>query len=148
MPPYTTLRTFIDALRTGQTNITRCLETVSADRTLLETNAADVRTAGRFHPQFPDWARAALLFAGMSEEELRHIEDWPPVEKEVVREQLARSLDAPLRLVFRWEVHDGAEPRTELRRDAGGEAELVFRSPRSGVQLTSRINMGDIKVAR
>jgi hypothetical protein len=152
MPPYTTLRTFIDALKSGETNITRVLEDVAADRPLLEANAADLRTPGRFHPVFPDWARGALIDRNrprcLSLQELAHIEAWPPDEKEAVRVQLARSLDEPVRLVFRWEIHDGDEPRTELRRESGGEAQLVFRSPRAGVELTSRINMGDIRVAR
>jgi hypothetical protein len=152
MPPYTTLRTFIDALKSGETNITRVLEDVAADRALLEANAADLRTPGRFEPYFPDWARAALTDSSrvrrLSAEELAHIEAWPASEKEAVRVQLARSLDAPLRLIFRWEIFDGDDPRTELRRDEAGEAEIVFRSPRKGVELISRINVGDIKVAR
>ncbi len=145
MPPYSTLRTFINSLRTGETNITRSLETVTNNAALRQDHAGDINSPPAFAGQFPGWLRRALAGAGMKPQEIAHIESWPPPAKDVVRQQVAHALTDGRTLLFRWEVHEGANPESHVHHESAAEALVVFRSPRSGVHL-SALNFGSVRV--
>jgi hypothetical protein len=147
MPPYSTLRTFIDALTTGQTNITRCLDLLTNDDTKRATYASQMATSGLLNgQQFPGWLRTELTQAGMKAEEIEHIERWPDAEKETARAQVDQAWTNRRPVHFSWELFDGNDPLAEVRRDPNQDVRVVFRSPRRGVRVTSHINLGEIKV--
>jgi hypothetical protein len=143
MPAYSTLRTFIDSLRSGETNITRCLESLLNNPNKRNHNADRVRTLDISQP-FPAWLREEFLASGMKMKEVDHIERWPNTGKELVRRELESAITSNGTLRFTWEIFDGDDPETDVYRDGPG-ARIVFRSPRKGVHL-SHLNYGDIRV--
>ncbi|MEX0682544.1 MAG: hypothetical protein WD904_03015 [Dehalococcoidia bacterium] len=145
MPPYSTLRTFIDALRTGETNITQCLENVTNNRALRDAHLAEVQTPNAFDGALPQWLCDALDQAGMSNDEIRHIERWPAREKEIVRQQVALSIGDNRTLRYGWELQDGDAPVSDVRVQNSNEAVIIFRSPRSGVHLKT-VNFGFVDI--
>ena len=144
MPAYSTLRTFIDSLRTGETNITRSLESLLNNPVKRGDYGDRVRTLDVTQP-FPAWLREELLAAGMKMKEVNHVERWPNAGKELVRRELQAAIGANGTLRFTWELFDGDDPDTEVRQRQGADTRIVFKSPRKGVQL-SHLNHGAIHV--
>lgn len=147
MPPYTTLRDFISALSTGSTNITRVLEDLANDANLRRDPAAtaDIGRQNGFD-QLPGWFSTACVQRGMTQPEVNHIAAWPNPQKETVRSQIAAAWSQNAPIHFSWEIHEGDDALSEVRRDQNQDVRVVFRSPRKGVHLTSKINAGDVKV--
>lgn len=145
MPPYTTLRDFISALNTGDTNITRVLELLCNDATQRTAHAADLAQPNKFD-HFPDWFRTACIQHGMSTEEVDHIARWPNPQKETVRSHIDQAWKGSKPIHFSWELYDGADALSEVRRDSNQDVRVVFRSPRKGVHIDSHIRIGEIKV--
>ena len=143
MPAYSTLRTFIDSLRTGETNITRCLEALLNNPNKRNDRAGEIRTLDVSQP-FPEWLRQEFLGSGMKMQEVEHIERWPQAGKELVRRELEAAITSNGTLRFTWEIFGGDQPETHVERDGQG-ARIVFRSPRKGVHL-SHMNYGEIHV--
>lgn len=148
MPPYTTLRDFISAVQTGRTNITRVLgELANSDEMKNDAAArADINRQWGFDT-LPDWFRTACAQHGMSQDEITHIGAWPREQKDVVRAQIATAWSQPGATIhFSWEIYDGSDGHSEVRRDANSEVRVVFRSPRKGVHLDSFFRVGEVKV--
>jgi hypothetical protein len=145
MPTYSTLRSFINAITSGDTNITRCLEKLANDRAKRQKYSADIRAPHAAIGHLPGWMRNEMVQAGMSQPEVDHVERWPDPEKEKVRRQIVESMDGDTIIHFSWELYDGDTPLTEIRRDPNQDVRIVFRSPRRGVKL-SALNLGGVKV--
>jgi len=145
MPAYSTLRTFIAALKTGQTNITRSLEGLINDDEKRQGHAWRVRNAGVFDGAFDPWLREMLGDAGLSTPEIDHVERWPDPQKETVRQEIVAAIDDNRTLGFNWEIWEGADPVSDVREETPGTRRVVFRSPRAGVRL-SGVNFGSIHV--
>jgi hypothetical protein len=145
MPPNGTLRSFINALTSGETNITRCLERLVNDPARRHKYAEDVDAPHAAVGQLPGWLRNEMVQAGMSQAEVDHAERWPDSEKEKVRKQVAEAIRDEHPLHFGWELFDGDQPLTEVRRDPDQDVRVVFRSPRKGVKL-SLVNLGSVNV--
>lgn len=145
MPANGTLRSFINALTSGQTNITRCLERLANDPTRRQKYAADINAPHAAVGQLPGWLRNEMVQAGMSQAEVDHAERWPDAEKEKVRRQVAEAIRDERPLHFGWELYDGDDPVSEVRRDPNQDVRVVFRSPRKGVKL-SLVNHGSVSV--
>jgi hypothetical protein len=134
MPPYSKLQTFVDALKTGETNITRSLDRLINDPQKRRDHSDFVKKVNAFS-SFPDWLRTELAQAGMSTDEINHIERWPNEEKEQVRIQIVDAIQENRPLRFGWELYEGGRPTTDVRREPGRDARVVFRSPRAGVRV-------------
>jgi hypothetical protein len=165
MPPYSSLRTFIDALTTGQTNITRGLDTLANNESKKAAYGAQIAQPGHLSGnQLPDWLRRELSSTGVTAEEIAHMERWPADEREAARAALHEAWTAGHDVRFEWEIHEGGNPKTERRGNPPADAiepasmaaqssgtgrplaRIVFRSPRKGVRITSKVNLGEIKV--
>jgi hypothetical protein len=147
MPPYTTLRDFISALATGDTNITRVLEQLANDATLRkDVNATASINKPNGFDDLPGWFSTACVQRGMNEDEVNHIAAWPNPQKETVRSQIAAAWSQNRPIHFSWELYEGDDALSELRRDPDSEVRIVFRSPRKGVHLDSRIRIGEVRV--
>ena len=146
MPAYSTLRDFIDAITTGDTNITRSLAALSNNEHKRSERRTEMATPGLLNgPRFPEWLRGELIQGNLKDKELEHIERWPDSQKEIARAQVYSAWIENRPIQFSWELYSGDEPVTEIRRDPNQDVRLVFRSPRKGVNL-SHINFGDISV--
>ena len=133
MPPYSKLHTFIDALKTGETNITRCLDRLVNNPQKRREHFDFAKQVNAFS-NFPGWLRDELSQAGMSQEEIDHIQRWPTEEKETVRIQIVDAVQEKRPLRFGWELYEGGRPVSDVRREAGRDTRVVFRSPRAGVR--------------
>jgi hypothetical protein len=144
MPAYSTLRLFVKAIKTGDTNITQGLERLVNDRAKRQQYLSDINAAHTAVGALPGWLQIELIQAGLSQAEVDHCSRWPDAEKEKVRKQVA---DAILErsIHFSWELWDGNDPQSDVRRDPDQDVRIVFRSPRQGVKL-SLLNFGDISV--
>ena len=146
MPPFTTLRDFISALATGDTNITRVLEELANDAGMKSAHQADMRVAGTFDP-LPSWFTDACAQHNMSPEEIQHLSVWPEQQRDSVRAQISEAWEQNRPIHFSWELHEGDNALSEVRRDQNTQdVRIVFRSPRKGVHLDSHIRIGEVKV--
>jgi hypothetical protein len=145
MPAYSTLRSFVNALKTGDTNITQCLERLANDRAKRVQYATDIHALHAGVGQLPGWLRNEMVQAGMSQPEVDHVERWPDAEKEKVRVQVVEALEQDRNLHFSWELFAGDDPVSEVRRDPNQDVRVVFRSSRKGVKL-SLVNLGGVTV--
>jgi hypothetical protein len=147
MPVYSSLRTFIDALKTRRTNITKTLDALLADpkqwRNSNEYTAIqnDYDLGDAKKRAFPDAIRIRLAntglsnFPGLSTAELEHIEQWPKEQKEQVRVAVMHSIDHDKSIKFFWELHDGPEPQTVVNHLTGDRREVIFKSPRRALRV-------------
>lgn len=145
MPTYSTLRSFVKAITTGDTNITKTLERLSNDDAKRKKYATDLDAPHLAVGQLPGWLRNEMVQTGMSQPEVDHVERWPDRQKEIARAQIVAAISGVRPIRFSWELYDGNDPITEVRRDTDGEVRLVFRSPRKGVKL-SLVNLGGVTV--
>jgi hypothetical protein len=144
MPAYSTLRTFVLAVQTGRTNIVNVLERICAESPADSPEVLAIQAPGSAQP-LPEVIKAAFRSKGMTEPEVQHIERWPADQKERVRAEIVRAIQAGEALAFSWELFGGESPDAEFRPREGGGRLIAFRSPRSAVRL-SRMNYGDISV--
>lgn len=146
MPAYSTVQTFIEALRTGTTPTTEALTQFFSDPERVRdheqwTGFRD----GNWSGGPPDWLSGVLAApfpdgVGLGERERKHVLAWPGPELEVARAAAVRAVrgsgNAPARAPkFYWELYEGPGPRTEERVNAAGDPEIVFKSPRSAVVI-------------
>ena len=146
MPPYTTLRTFIEAISTGKTNITRSLEKATNDPARRAALATAIAAKDAFNHPISREIHDALIQAGMTQPEVDHIQRWPDDQKERIRSRLVDVWGQNKSIYFSWEIHSGPEPVTEITTDSSGDSFVAFRSPRAGVRITSSLNLGNIQV--
>ncbi|HLC28412.1 MAG TPA: hypothetical protein VJL07_03090 [Dehalococcoidia bacterium] len=137
MPPMTTVQTFIEALRTGQTRTTLAFDRIFTPPYDQRVWLADIRVPGVFHDALPPWAVAALREEGLTGEEIAHINQWPNELKEQIRQVVVRAIDArpPRRVHFRWGFTTAPEPRLEPPPTTDRDPHVVeFRTPRSALR--------------
>ena len=133
MPPMSTLRTFILAIQSKQTNTTKALNL------LLEKNPngpphplqpyLDRLKAANFSGVLPAWTKLALTGAGVAPgPEMDHIDSWP--NKNQVREWVIKAISENRSIHFSWELHDGNNEENQVQDPANdGNINVTFRSP-------------------
>jgi hypothetical protein len=139
MPPGTTLRTFIEAIKTGQTKTTKALDSFFENPGGLEhhTGRDDFRNAGAFNV-LPVWAKNALK-SNLSTAELDHIDSWPNDQKDNVRAKLDQAIHYSRNAVhFFWQPYHGSSEEVEIiDPDVDGDITIIFKSPRNKVTQTA-----------
>jgi len=133
MPPYSKIQTFVDALKTGETNITRSIDKLANDGDKRAKYLTSIQKRNAFD-SFPTWLRRELRVAGMRKAEIDHVERWPKKEKESVRVEIVAAIEKKRKLHFGWEIYDGRRPVSDIRHE-GRSTRIVFRSPRSGLYV-------------
>jgi hypothetical protein len=138
LPPNSTLRTFVHALETGDTNITRVLTILMHYPTKWQPNVADITV-----DPLSTFLRDLFSAPGrMKLEEIDHIEDaWPMEQKEELRTQVLQAIQVGRRMVFKWGPTSGETPETDIvwppdNAPPGVPIIVTFRSPRPGIQLS------------
>ena len=146
MPAYTKLRTFVNALKTGQTHITECLDGFFSDLTTVQDHDhfTDLMN-GNFSAGLPNWFGDFLDEIELTGPEITHVLAWPPAEIEKARAHAAAAVQAGESPTFRWMLYDGAGPNTVQRIGANGNREVLFQSPGGSLRLT-QLNYGEIYV--
>ncbi len=141
MPAYSSIKTFIQSLRTGETNIT-----ITLARAVAAEGVDNIRDPASVNPHLSNWLRGVLAAHGMRPAEITHVDNWPPAKKEEARAWVVAAVDASRSVAFAWELFGGDDPAN--RRDDPGAPQpvsITFRSPRRGVRL-SGLNYGQVHV--
>lgn len=145
MPPMSSLRTFIAALKTGETRTTKALEGVASRRrgAVAEELLAALSHRGALNAPLPAPFRQAIKKTPLPERFIdRCIDAWPDAQKEQARRALVRAIHDGRRVRFRWGLTAGRGYETEITR-AGNRVTITALSPRS----TLRISGDEIYVA-
>lgn len=144
MPAYSSLRTFIESLRTGETNITQTFA-----RALAAEGVDPIRDRDSVDPALSTTVKELLSKHRMKPAEINHIEDhWTAAQRNEVREWILAAVAADRDVTFSWELFAGRD--TGNRRDDPGApapVSITFLSPREGVNLQGP-NFGQVRVDR
>jgi len=145
MPPMSSLRTFIAALKTGETRTTRALEGVARRRrgALAEELLLALKHQGALNAPLQAPFRQAIKKTPLPERYIDHcIDDWPDAQKEQARRALVKAIADGRRVRFRWGLTAARGYETEITRTAS-RVTITALSPRS----TLRISGDEIHVA-
>ncbi len=146
MPVTSNMQDLIRALKTGKTHVMDAL-----DRLFGSPNARQNLPDGLVQnfPQFqagfgdlPGWAVTILTTAphNLKDEDITHINVWPPGDKEKVRKEILKSIDAAITLDFQWAVWDGPVEDVVITT-AGNTTTIRFLSPRVKLAYLGPDNM-------
>ncbi|MEX1255022.1 MAG: hypothetical protein WEE64_11855 [Dehalococcoidia bacterium] len=143
MPTHSSMRTFLQAVRTGKTDTTEALDIIFATPGELadHPNFEEFAQSGALDT-LPVWARRELRKVGLGSAEINHLDEWPNDQKEQVREALVQAIEEDQSVGFYWTVHDGADEETEISsgQDTVSIA-FVFRSPERRVRAIGPDNI-------
>lgn len=149
MPAYTNLRTFVNALKTGRTHITDCLDRFFKDLNKVQNHAHGVEFLDLNGVDWPSgpppWLGAFLDEIGLTAPERDHVLHWPSEQLRRTRAAVVRAVTAGQSPTFRWGLYDGAAPLSVERTGTAGNPEVLFQSPGASLRLTS-INYGEVYV--
>lgn len=146
MPPMTSVKTFITALRTGETRTTQALDKAVARRRGVRAEALIGLLGQRDALRTPlqDELRTALRAERLPERYIDHcIDGWPDTQKEQMRRAIARAIKGGHRVRFAWGITPAASYRTEIRRADNGTVTILALTPRSSLRASRD---GDITV--
>lgn len=145
MPAYTPIREFINALKSGQTNMTLRLDYLYANRASIPAAVLDTIRTGSLHPTFPQDVKDLLKGVGavtgpnkLSDDEIKHMEEWPAAEKAQVQGWIDTAITNGDEVKFMWELHrEPGKPGTGdyAVRDPGSPVRITFRTYAQRVQL-------------
>ncbi len=164
MPVASSIQELIDALRDRKTNITRALDDLFGNQVALDKLKAlpnwsshPFRTADALGKQpgdpLPPWAKDELKAAPestglvtnpLSDNEIAHIENWPPLQKEQLRAALDTAIQNGPPLHFFWELHGG----NSEDMDDSVSGQVIFRTPRENVRLSGWFVSVKVKVGK
>jgi hypothetical protein len=143
MPAYSSLRTFFESLKSGETNITKTLK-----RALDGQGTGLIRNKVSVDPILSPAIRIQLENYGMSLEEIEHVaNDWPADKRDQVRKWVLAAIAAGRPVEFYWELHEGLDPENRRDLKGTGPVKITFLSPRAGVHL-SPSHFGQVHVDR
>jgi hypothetical protein len=163
MPIASSIQELIGALRDRKTNITRALDDLFGNQVALDKLKAlpnwsshPFRTADALGNQpgdsLPPWAKDELKAAPgstglvthpLSDDEIAHVENWPPQQKENLRAALDTAIQNGPPLQFYWELHGGASEQM----DDSVAGQVIFRTPQKNVSASGWFNSpANIKV--
>jgi len=144
MPPMTTLRTFIEALSTGQTRTTRALDEAIRQRgAAADELMSALSETGALNAPLQDPIRRLIRKTPLPDRYIdRCIDAWPDAQKERVRRAMLKAMRDGKRVRFRWGLTTASRYETEITT-AGNRTTITALSPRS----TLHISGGEVHVA-
>ena len=141
MPTYSHVNTFIQSLKTGETNTTKTFA-----KALKAKGVSVIRDRSSVDPALSKALKAVLKEYGMKAAEIAHVEnEWPAAKRNQARLWVLAAVAARRKVAFSWELFSGDEPANRRDQPAAPEpVTIVFRSPRAGVRFTE----ADVHVTR
>jgi hypothetical protein len=145
------LRTFITALKTGQTRTTRALNRISAERNtargrqLIEALREEDALGEPLREPLRGALRGELPEIAIEE----CIDQWPDDLKEWAREEMIWAIDNGWGLEFAWGITEADTYETEISYD-GGVVKITAFSPRSTLSTydEDQVNVGPVRKDR
>ena len=165
MPEKSSIKKFVEAVKTGKTKTTKVLNAVFENKTAAYNGSTLFDASHLGQARFLDDLRAPdldlvrdeLRKPGKSDPELAlddadldHMNSWSPDEKEKVRKALVDAVGASgaasRNIHFSWALYDGGDSKTDVD-DPGPPGDIVVRflSPRKNVDK-SGFTYGEINV--
>jgi hypothetical protein len=147
MPERSSIQSFINAIKTGQTTITRGLQRLWDERNTLDPALLNRVTTLTLSP-LDAAVKTALGQRGLGTKELDHIDEWPDSEKQKVRTAIlqARNSDPQRHIEFSWELYNGTVSVAQIDNLHGpGAIRIRFRSPRDNVRVATDLT-GELHV--
>ena len=147
MPVASSIQELIDALRTRKTNITRALDDLFGSQEALDKLKANDHLGDLSTPNvlgsnpgdpLPFWAidelkgapqSSGLVTHALSDDEIAHIQNWPPSHKGNLTAALDAAITNGQPLQFYWELHGGDSEAM----DTSVPGQVIFRSPQKNV---------------
>ena len=156
MPPGTTIRKFIDALRSRETHFTEVADAIFRNPGPLASAPAASAAWAEFQnsgalgdlntPLLAQKSPAVAAFLqtrGMSPAEVAHIDKWDNGLKERIRDRLFRAIRDNEPIKFYWELYGDAQESADI-----GDSTITFRSPQTGVRIVSAAVSGDVEIEK
>jgi hypothetical protein len=134
VPPYSTLKTYLQAVNTGQTNITRVLTTLM--QYPAQWRGKQIEVNPHLSKDVSDEFKAP---GRMTSDEINHIENqWPMAQKQDLLTAVLTAIEAKRPMVFKWTLTTDPTPKTDIvwpPNDAPPTVpvQVTFRSPADGV---------------
>ncbi len=145
MPPGTTIKKFVDALKTRKTVINSALDQLFTESRRHEAYLAELSNPDALNSPVPDWAKAELRKVGLGDVEFAHMNRWPDTHKEAMRKAIVTAIQTNRHVRFFWELHAGPDNVTDVQDQGTGDITVTFRSPLSKVKV-SMATFGEITV--
>jgi hypothetical protein len=139
-----TLKTFIEALKSGETRTTKALERLLRRRRSATTQAviAALRQPGALNRRLDASLRSALN-PPLSDTTISIcIDNWPDTQKEEARKQIIWAINKGGSVQIRWGLKSGAGYDAKFKR-SGNNVTITALSPRSSLKISG----GEIYVA-
>jgi len=141
MPVYSSLRTFIKALKSGETNTTQTFA-----RALAAEGVDPIKNKSSVDPHLSAQLEGILVSHGMSPGEIDHVKKWPAAKRNQARLWVLAAVAAGRSVAFSWELFDGTVSANRRSQTPPSEpVRITFRSPREGVTL-SQSHAGQVHV--
>ena len=140
MPPMTSVRTFIAALRTGETRTTQAVEQAVARRrgARAEELVALLHKRGALKAPLDASFRDALRDTGLPPRYIDNcIDGWPDGQKEEMRRAMVTAINGGHRVRFAWGLTAAAGFETEITRAKSGTVTIRAMTPRSALRASA-----------
>lgn len=133
MPPMSKIRTFVDALKTGETKTTKALQTALGPRQSATARAliAALRQTNALKRPLAEPFRGAIKKGKLHDDYVTYcIDAWPDQDKEDVRKELLKAIGRGDSIRFRWGLKSGAGHEAVVEQ-VGRTTTIMALSPRS-----------------
>ena len=111
MPPMSTLRTYIETLKTGNTNITRVLDELMQYPETWRPNVGDISA----NPLSTFVLEQFSAPGRMKQKEINHIRDeWPMDQKEDLLTEVLLAIDVGRPMTFKYRPTKAETPSTDV----------------------------------
>jgi hypothetical protein len=131
------LKTFIAALRTGETRTTQALDKVVARRRGAKAVACIqlAHKRGAFNTPLQGVLREAVGSAPLAERFIQQcIDGWPDAQKEQMRKVLVAAITDGRRVRFAWGLTPADGFKTEITDTGSGAVTITALTPRSSLR--------------
>ncbi len=137
-----TLRTYIESLQSGNTNITRVLDKLMHYPRKWRPNTGDITV----NPLSQFVIEQFSAPGRMTPEEITHIvNEWPMDQKEALQTEVLLAIEEDRRMIFKWGVTNASTPSTEIiwppdSAPMSVPVKVIFRSPRAGILFSEGLS--------
>ena len=146
------IQQFINALRTGKGTVAKALDDLFGLQAIPKWKDPDSQLGPHLaeldSPAFavnplPQWAvdelkgKSDLVTEPLNDDEIEHINDWPPSQKDRIRQAAWQAITSNRSVQFFWELWDGGQTETKVQDAGSGEIIVTFRTPRTKVMYSA-----------
>ena len=146
------IQQFINALRTGKGTVAKALDDLFGLQAIpkwkdpkspIGPHLGELDKPAFAVNPLPKWAvdelkgKSGLVTQPLSDDDIRHINDWPPNQKDRIRQAAWQAITSNRSLQFFWELWDGDQTETKVHDAGTGEIIVTFRTPRTKVMYSA-----------